>query len=123
LTLPKTLSACTFSLAASTVAAQPYSDSMADCASIYQNAAQWVAADDLAIKLKYAANQWHAAAVSQAIAEGRPQTETQMWDKVDRQTEVWEAKGAAFIMSQEFRDWTAYCKSFAAHTKVAFKMP
>lgn len=98
--------------------AQPYSESMADCASVYQNAAQWVRTDESAEKLMVVARRWHAAAVAQSQAEGRRISETAMWDKIDSKTEEWEAKGAVFAFSEEFRDWTSYCRKFAKHTGV-----
>ncbi len=104
------------------LAAQPYSASMADCAALYQNAAQWVR-PHLVDRLMYAAVQWHGAAVSRSHSEGQPVSDDQMWDRVNAQTAIWEAEGAAFIMSQEFRDWTAYCRSFARQVNVAYEMP
>ena len=101
--------------------AQPYSESMADCASLFQNAAQWVQTDELSDRLMYSAVQWHAAAVSQAKTEGDTISDAGMWDKVDAKTEVWEAKGAGFMLTEEFRDWSSYCKSFAKHMNIAYK--
>lgn len=101
-----------------TAQAQPYSESMADCASIYQNAAQWVRTDASAETLMVAARAWHAAAVVQSQSEGRGLSGGEMWDKIDRKTATWEAKGALFAFSEEFRDWTRYCRKFAKHTGV-----
>lgn len=102
--------------------AQPYSDSMADCAALYQNSAQFVS-DDRADMFHYAMRQWHTAAVKQSAKEGRPLTEKQMWEKVNAQSQKWEQNGAMFIFSQEFRDWSAYCKSFARHIDVTYTLP
>lgn len=104
------------------VQAQPYSESMADCAALYQNAAQWVRRDDRAEKLMIAARTWHAAAVKQARAEGRALSDDAMWNKIDRKTAAWEEKGARFVFSEEFLDWTRYCAKFAKHTgtKISF---
>tara|TARA_R110002110_G_scaffold17648_8_gene75144 strand:+ start:391 stop:771 length:381 start_codon:yes stop_codon:yes gene_type:complete len=93
--------------------AQPYSESMADCAAIYQNAAQWVESEASAEQLMFAARRWAAAAVVQTAAEGQPMSERGMWDKVDRKTGAWGEKGAMFALTTEFRDWTSYCRSFA----------
>ncbi len=108
----KMLSAAAF-LFPTVVAAQPYSESMADCASLYQNAAQWVKTDESADKMMYAAIQWAEAAVIQSQAEGRDLSIDAIWQKVDGKTEKWEEKGAKVFFSQEFRDWTQYCRKFA----------
>ena len=101
--------------------AQPYSESMADCASVYQNAARWMPSEEHANSMTYAAQQWHAAAVKQSHTEGREMTETAMWEKVDAKTKRWESKGALFPLSEEFNDWATYCQSFAGHVNVAYK--
>ena len=62
--------------------AQPYSESMADCASLFQNAAQWVQTDELSDRLMYGAVQWHAAAVSQAKTEREKFSDAGMWEKI-----------------------------------------
>lgn len=95
-----------------TAVAQPYSESMADCAALFQNAAQWVQSDENSDKLMHAARTWAAAAVEQSHSEGRPVSSDVMWDKIDAKTENWEAKGPSFFLSEEFRDWTGYCRAF-----------
>lgn len=95
------------------VASQPYSESMAECASLYQNAAQWVRTDDMADRLMKAAIQWADAAVTQADAEGRPTDTDVMWQRIDSRTQAWEAMGQGVFSTENFRDWDSYCKSFA----------
>lgn len=99
--------------------AQPYSESMADCAAVYQNAAQWVKTDESADKMMHAAIQWAEAAVVQARAEGTAVSTDALWQKIDRKTEAWESKGSAVFFSQDFRDWTQYCRRFAADQGVS----
>lgn len=94
-------------------AAQPYSQSMLDCASVYQNAAQWVNTDESADKLMHAATKWADAAVLQFKAEGKGVTLDAVWGSIDEKTEKWEAKGSEVFFSQDFRDWTQYCRKFA----------
>ncbi|MDF3415602.1 hypothetical protein HKX54_14110 [Sulfitobacter sp. M57] len=101
--------------------AQPYSHSMADCAAVYQNAAQWVRTDESADKLMHAAIQWAAAAVVQSRVEGVSDGSKAVWQRIDSKTEAWEAKGGAVFFSQEFRDWTRYCRSFAKARGVSIK--
>lgn len=95
--------------------AQPYSESAADCAAVYQNAAQWVETDASAEKLMVAARIFVDAAVTQADREGRRLNTDAAWTLVDGKTAEWEAKGAAVVFTKEFRDWTSYCRSFAGH--------
>ncbi|MGC1504120.1 MAG: hypothetical protein WA782_08245 [Sulfitobacter sp.] len=100
-------------MAPSSAGAQPYSESMIDCASVYQNAAQWVRTDESADKMMFAAIQWADAAVAQSYSEGNPVTSDAIWQKIDGKTEKWEAKGSAVFFSQDFRDWARYCRKFA----------
>lgn len=99
---------------------QPYSESMADCASVYQNAAQWVRTDESADKMMHAAIQWANAAVEQSHTEGKPMTSDAVWQKIDGKTARWEAKGSAVFFSQDFRDWAQYCRKFAKDRGVTF---
>jgi hypothetical protein len=94
-------------------AAQPYSNSMADCAGIYQNAAQWVTTDSAAGQMMYATTQWADAAIAQAEGEGVDNPEQSMWPRIDQRTTEWEARGSGVYFTQEFRDWMQYCRSFA----------
>lgn len=100
-------------LASVPAAAQPFSESMADCAALHQNAAQWVQSERTAQQLMVAARAWAVAAVAQAKREERSIPEAAMWDKIDAKTADWEAKGAQAVRTKEFEDWTAYCRSFA----------
>lgn len=103
----------------STAIAQPYSQSMVQCAALYQNAAQWVPSDDLAAQLMDVAHIWADASLDQSALEGKNITLDEVWVTVDAQTTVWEAEGAMFVFSEEFRDWTAYCKAFAKDRGIA----
>lgn len=93
-------------------AAQPYSESMADCAAFYQNAAQWMRSDEKAETLLEATRVWHAAALDQAQREGRPLSADALWDRIDGKTADLEARGSMFLMSEDFRDWASYCRKF-----------
>lgn len=105
-----TLTAATL---ATTAHAQPYSTSMAQCAALMQNAAGWVDSDQNRDRLMLATRTWHQASIARANVEGVPNAETRMTEVMDWHTANWEKEGAAFFYSQEFRDWTAFCKSFA----------
>ncbi|MEP5727897.1 MAG: hypothetical protein ABJL67_00845 [Sulfitobacter sp.] len=92
---------------------QPFSESMAECAALYQNAAQWVNTDESADKLMFAAISWADAALIEAQSEGPSATSDAIWQLIDRKTTRWEAKGEGVFFSQDFRDWTQYCRKFA----------
>ena len=36
-----------------------------------------------------------------------------VWDRIDEKAAVWEAKGPKVVFTEEYRDWTNYCRSFA----------
>ncbi len=108
--VPLILLACALATPAT---AQPYSASMAQCAALMQNAAQWVESDENADRLMAATRSWHKAAIARAKAEGVQEAQRRMTEVMDRQTALWEAEGAAFFYTEEFRDWTSYCKAFA----------
>jgi len=115
----KTLIAATVMCIPLAATAQPYSASMTDCASLYQNMAQIVRSEQDAYRMMYSVNMWAEAAVVQAKAEGRTTTFEATWEEIDQKTEAWQAKGKLFFFSEEFRDWAAYCRKFAKHTGVA----
>ena len=104
------------SLATTTGAlAAPYSDSMAECAALYQNAAQWVETDTAADKLMCSVRAWTDAAIAQASAEGIADATTVMMTAIDAKTDTWEAISPVLFATEEFRDWMDYCRSFAAN--------
>lgn len=113
------LSILTFLLPAG-LAAQPYSQSMIECAALYQNAAQWANTDEAADKLMQVAIGWVEAAEVQARAEGTPRSSDELWDAVDNKSGNWAAKGAGFFMTEEFRDWMKYCRSFVRDRGLKF---
>ena len=98
--------------------AQPFSESMADCAALHQNLAQFVPTDAQAETLMIAARAWAEAGVVQAQAEGRGMDIDAMWDLIDAKTDAAEQKSPAYFGTQDFRDWSDYCRSFALHMGV-----
>ncbi len=114
----KLFSVVLISLLASPAAAQPFSESMAECAALYQNAAQWVRSDEAVEKLMFATRRWAEAAIAQADAEGIADAENAMWAMIDRKTGEWEAKGATVFATDDFRDWTDYCRAFAKDREI-----
>lgn len=94
------------------VAAQPFSESMMDCAAVYHNAAQFMSMKSEQEKLMQISHRWAGKAVAQTTTEGAPLSETVVQDRIDSKTADWKEKGAGVFLTQEFRDWTAYCKAF-----------
>ncbi len=107
--------------APATAFAQPYSESMADCASQFQNAAQWVQNDENSEKLMAAARVWADAALVQARQEGQRVSKEDIWTKIDRKTELNEAKGRTYFVSQDWRDWMSYCRSFGKDRGITYE--
>jgi len=101
-----------------TAIAQPYSESMMECAALSQNLAQRIDDDGEAFFMMTATNQWAKAALVQAEKEGRDLDDTALWVLIDAKTAVWKEKGWVFFLSQEFRDWASYCRKFAKHVGV-----
>ena len=100
-------------------AAQPYSESMADCAAHFQNAAQWMSDPERADRLMFLAREWHAAALVQSTRAGRSTTADAMWVLIDSKSRALEAKGGTYFLTEAFRDWSAYCRKFGKHMGVA----
>ena len=103
---------------ATSALAQPYSTSMAQCAALTRNAAQWVTSDESVARLMAATRLWQRAAVSRAQTEGVPNASAQVAQVMARQSREWEQGGAAFFYTQEFVDWTNYCRKFAKDQKI-----
>lgn len=105
-------------IAAPAAEAQPYSISMAQCAALTKNAARWVTSAEANVRLMSATRLWQRAAIARAQAEGVQNAEARIADVMARQSEEWEVGGAAFFYTQEFRDWSAYCREFAKAQKI-----
>tara|TARA_R100000322_G_scaffold75912_9_gene47659 strand:+ start:50958 stop:51320 length:363 start_codon:yes stop_codon:yes gene_type:complete len=101
-------------LAPTGAAAQPFSTSMAQCAGIYDSVARFMTDPNRQAELVHAAADWLDAARVQAVGEGVVDPEKTVHATYRVAKAEWEAKGMRIVFSQEFRDWTAYCRSFAA---------
>lgn len=99
-------------LAPTSAQAQPFSESMMDCAALHQNAAQYVKTDAEAEVIMQVARTWAASAVVQTATEGAPLDEAKVWERIDAKTDDWEARGRTAFFTQDFRDWVAYCRAF-----------
>lgn len=105
------LALCT-ALCPSLANSQPFSESMMDCAALYQNAAQFVETPESADRLRERSRIWASHALAQTAREGLPLSFPALMQRIDDKTSEWEAKSPSVFLKEEFRDWTAYCKAF-----------
>ena len=94
------------------LAQQPYSQSMAECAGLFAFALDHVNRPDRVSRLEAAVDTWMTAAENQADAEGRENPETYVADAMQAKYADWSGRGQLAVLSQEFRDWADYCRSF-----------
>lgn len=98
---------------AAPAAAQPFSQSMAQCAGLYAAMSELISRPDRKAKLDAAAQAFDAAALRQAENEGQDDPEAWVTRHRVSMYDTWAGKGAGAVFGQEFRDWTAYCYKFA----------
>ncbi|MCB1338251.1 MAG: hypothetical protein KDK10_12620 [Maritimibacter sp.] len=98
---------------ASPAAAQPFSQSMAQCAGLYEALSALISTPDRKAKLDAAAAIFTETAWTEAEAEG--QSDPAAWVDGHRRAmrDDWTAKGRGAVFSQDFLDWTGYCNRFA----------
>lgn len=94
---------------------QPYSQSMAQCAGLTHLLSEWVNDPERSYMAEYAAGVWANAAVIQAEQEGVSDAATYVRNFSDATYAEWEAKGQITVFSEDFKDWTAYCRKFGDH--------
>ena len=93
--------------------AQPFSQSMAQCAGLYDAVGGFLSRPDRKAKLAVAAAAFGAAAVAEARTEGQDDPEGWVQGHRDAMRADWETRGKWSAFSAEYRDWTAYCAKFA----------
>ena len=91
---------------------QPYSDSMADCTGLALAAAHHLQTPDRKAFAEQTAAMWIDAAIAQAKSEGRTTAEAQMAARADATRAAWLEDGVMMPFSENFRDWTSYCRKF-----------
>ena len=95
------------------VAAQPFSQSMAQCAGLFEAVQRMVPEHESIAKIEAAAAAFLEAAVTEARAEGQDDPEAWVERHRDEMRAEWEEYGGLKVFSQDFVDWTDYCRSFA----------
>ncbi|MBU3258467.1 hypothetical protein KPG71_00420 [Roseovarius sp. PS-C2] len=99
-------------------AGQPISESLVDCAMLFMitNRAEPARANHgKGYALDRAKDKLLIAAQSRAHQEGRDDAERYVADLAGAKAEKWDAKGARYIMTQDYRDWIGYCASLIDH--------
>lgn len=105
-------------------AGQPISESLVDCATLVTlsnrafpdrlNTSKGRALDRAGRRLLDAAR-------DQARAEGRADVRAHVAALAIAKAETWDAKGTAYVFTQDFRDWMSYCRSLSNHMDIALR--
>ncbi|PUB19199.1 hypothetical protein [Yoonia sediminilitoris] len=106
---------CTWALlvlCAGPAAAQPYSQSMAECAAFFSSWRSSIQREENLENLEIAENRWLSAAYAQAQAEGVEKPQAYTADIFVAKRDEWIEKGGMAALTQDFKDWAAYCRSF-----------
>ena len=102
-------------LIGSTASAQPFSQSMAECAGLHDTLSQLTNERVTRLRADAVAIGWAEAAVLRADAEGQSKPEDFVARHRSAKAQEWRRKGVFIILSEDFRDWISYCRSFADH--------
>ena len=96
-------------------AAQPLSKSMAECAGLLSAMKEFNRQESLDNWLDQAVSIWIPAAEWQAAIEGIDASDTVSYAQThaDAKRDDWVSKGRLVVLSEDFRDWTAYCRKLA----------
>ena len=93
--------------------AQPLSQSMAQCAGLMNALGALTSDPERVEKIDRVAVKWRAAAILQAQDEGRGQPAEFVGLHQSSSYDDWRGRGKLAVLSQDFRDWVAYCGSLA----------
>lgn len=109
------LSVIALAVCAVPAGAQPFSQSMAQCAGISQLLSDWVQDPTAAEVANYRAAVWFNAAIVQAEGEGIGDAAAHVHQIKQATYAEWEGRGKAMVFSEDFKDWASYCRSFGDH--------
>lgn len=98
---------------AAPLAAQPFSQSMAQCAGLLEAVQSVVPEHESIARIEAAAVAFSQAAAEQARAEGRDDPEGWVATHRDAMRADWTAFGGLKVFSQDFVDRSAHCRSIA----------
>jgi hypothetical protein len=108
----------------SATAAQPISESFVECAQLFDlsNRAHPSRRDtENGAMLRYAAEQMMSGAHAEAETEGRKNIPAYLEQMAQDKACKWDEKGGLYVMTQDFRDWAAYCRSLAQSRGISLK--
>ncbi|SFR55855.1 hypothetical protein [Litoreibacter janthinus] len=88
-------------------AGQPIYESMAECAGIFKAMSEMMETQEKRDRLNGAYLNWAKASADEAGHDMTP--------LISEKAEDWRSKGAKVAFTQDFRDWTKYCRSLAKH--------
>ena len=94
---------------------QPISESMVQCGALYAVAAEWVSEGEAQQRLSRMAGVWENAAYARVHREGRADAEAWIAETWRSKCHFWADKGALYVFTQDFRDWTSDCRALARH--------
>ena len=104
---------CFLLVAKSAPAGQPIYESMVECGAIYTASAEIIRSKPKKQMLGNAAKIWRAAAVREVSAARMPDAPSYVALMHGEKLRQWRGKGARVALTQEYRDWTSYCRSLA----------
>jgi hypothetical protein len=103
----------TLLLAGTPAAAQPYSQSLAQCGALYALMSDWVDHPENSTRLAHASVVFAQAATLRAGTEGVADPAVASQAQAAEKRAEWVQNGKLWIFTEEFRDWTRYCRAFA----------
>lgn len=98
---------------AGTLAAQPFSKSMAECAGLYAFGRDFIEREETVLLLEFGQAKWMNAAIVQAQSEGVTDPADYVQTAMTAKYEEWSDRGITVVFTEEFGDWMDYCRSFA----------
>lgn len=96
--------------AAPAQAGQPIYVSMAECAGIFDALISQISPSPRRERIEIAQENWVKAANAEAGRDVRK--------LIAEKSALWFAKGASVVYTEEFEDWSNYCRSLAKHKKL-----
>lgn len=92
--------------------AQPFSQSMAECAGLISAGRAWVEQAENADRLLQIETLWLSAAYVQAQSEGTTEPRAVVAQIFEAKRAEWVAKGRTAVFSPHYKDWSDYCRAF-----------
>lgn len=104
-------------------ASQAYSESLMDCAALFGISNRMdpeKANHGKGLVLSRISETLEDAAFEQAVLEGHSDPKSYLEGVRAESVAQWDSKGVLFVFSDEFKDWTSYCRKFSGHLGISF---